>query len=155
MLSGLTVTELTLLSAVPSTQVPPVPVSLTQPAVPASCSDARHAVREALTSAAVDMAAIDLAVTEAVTNVVVHAYRDRAPADEPGRVRVAVTIAVDAVRILVADHGGGMAPRPDSPGLGMGLSLIASVCDRLEIEQRDDGTRVRMAFAVEADARGG
>jgi anti-sigma regulatory factor (Ser/Thr protein kinase) len=129
-------------------------LDLDLPAVPASCSHARHAVREALTGAAVDIAAVDLAVTEAVTNVVVHAYRDRAAADGPGRVRVAVTIRDEAAWIVVADQGVGMAPRPDSPGLGMGLSLIAGVCAGLDIEQRHDGTWVHMRFALDAAARG-
>ena len=48
---------------------------------------------------------------------------------------------------MVADGGVGMAPRVDSPGLGMGLSLIASICDGFEIEQRDHGTRAHMRFA--------
>ena len=123
------------------------------PAVPASCLWARLAVREALASVPVDIAAVGLAVTEAVTNVVVHAYRDRGPADEPGRVRVAVTVHDDAASVVVADEGVGMVPRADSPGLGLGLSLIAGLCDGLEIEQRHDGTRIHMRFGFDADAR--
>jgi len=128
-------------------------LDLELPAVPASCPQARFAVREALASVPVDIAAVDLAVTEAVTNVVVHAYRDRGPGDETGRVRVALTIEEGAAWVVVADEGAGMAPRADSPGLGMGLSLIASVCDDLDIEQRRDGTRVHMRFAFDANAR--
>ena len=123
-------------------------LDLDLPAVAASCPRARHAVREALAGVAVEMAAVDLAVSEAVTNVVVHAYRDRGPEDEPGRVRIAVRIEDRAAWVVVADDGVGMAPRMDSPGLGMGLSLIASVCDGLEIEQRHDGTRVHMRFTL-------
>ena len=104
---------------------------------------------------AVAMAAVDLAVSEAVTNVVVHAYRDRGPADEPGRVRVALGIEDEAAWVVVADEGLGMAPRMDSPGLGMGLSLIASVCDGLEIQQHRHGIRVHMRFELGADAGAG
>jgi serine/threonine-protein kinase RsbW len=129
-------------------------LELDLPAVPASCPHARHAVHEALSCVAVAISAVDLAVTEAVTNVVVHAYRDTGPADGPGRIRVALTIEDEAALVVVSDEGAGMAPRGDRPGLGMGLSLIASVCDELEIEQRDDGTRVHMRFAFHADARG-
>jgi len=124
-------------------------LDLDLPAVPESCPQSRHAVRGALAGVAVDMAAVDLAVSEAVTNVVVHAYRDR---DEPGRLHVAVTIADDAVWVVVGDDGTGMAPRADSPGLGLGLSLMAGVCDELEVEQRDDGTRVHMRFAFDSDS---
>ena len=129
-------------------------LDLDLPAVPASCPHARHAVREALVDTAVEMAAVDLAVSEAVTNVVVHAYRDRGPADEPGRVRVALSVEDEAAWVVVTDEGVGLAPRLDSPGLGMGLSLIASMCDGFEIEQREDGTRVHMRFALGADAGG-
>jgi serine/threonine-protein kinase RsbW len=129
-------------------------LDLELPAVPASCPHARYALREALQSMAVDIAAVDLAVSEAVTNVVVHAYRDRGPAEEPGPIRVALRIEDDAAWVVVADDGVGMAPRTDSPGLGMGLSLIARVCDELEIEQRHDGTRVRMRFGLGAGAGG-
>ena len=91
-----------------------------------------------------------LAVTEAVTNAVVHAYRDRGAAEEPGRIRVALAMSEDAACVVVADEGLGMAPRPDSPGLGLGLSLIATMCDELQIDERVAGTRVRMRFAVAA-----
>jgi two-component sensor histidine kinase len=67
---------------------------------------------------------------------------------------VALRIEDDAAWVVVTDEGVGMAPRADSPGLGMGLSIIANVCDGLEIEQRDDGTRVHMRFGVGADAGG-
>jgi serine/threonine-protein kinase RsbW len=129
-------------------------LDLDLPAVPASCPQARYAVRDALATVAVEIAAVDLAVSEAVTNVVVHAYRDRGPADAPGRIRIAVRIEADAAWVVVADEGIGMAPRADSPGLGMGLSLIASVSDALEIEQRHDGTRVHMRFVLRADTVG-
>jgi serine/threonine-protein kinase RsbW/stage II sporulation protein AB (anti-sigma F factor) len=129
-------------------------LDLDLPAVPASCPQARHAVREALATVAVEIAAVDLAVSEAVTNVVVHAYRDRGPADEPGRIRIAVRVEAGAAWVVVTDEGIGMVPRADSPGLGMGLSLIAGVSDDLEIEQRHDGTRVHMRFVLGADAVG-
>jgi serine/threonine-protein kinase RsbW len=128
-------------------------LDLDLPAVPASCPYARHAVREALASVAVDMAAVELAVSEAVTNVVVHAYRDAGAEDEPGPVRVSVIVEDDAAWVTVADEGAGMAPRVDSPGLGMGLSLIAGSCDGLEIEQRHDGTRIHMRFALGTGVR--
>lgn len=128
-------------------------LDLDLPAVVASCPRARHAVRAALAGAAVEMSAVDLAVTEAVTNVVVHAYRDRDAADEPGRVRVTLDLDAVGARVAVADDGLGMAPRDDSPGLGLGLSLIANVCDELEIDQRADGTTVHMRFLFASGER--
>ena len=127
-------------------------LDLDLPAVPASSTHAREAVRDALARVAVDITAVDLAVTEAVTNVVIHAYRDRGPAHDPGRVRIGLVIEAEAALLVVADEGIGMTPRTDSPGLGMGLSIIASLCDTLQIEQRGDGTRIHMRFVVDPDA---
>ena len=120
-------------------------LDLELPAVAESCPRARQAVRAALAPVPIDHAAVDLAVSEAVANAVVHAYRDRADG-EPGLVRVAVAVEAESAWVTVADRGSGLRPRPDSPGLGFGLALIATMCDELEIEQGDDGTRVHMRF---------
>jgi hypothetical protein len=41
-----------------------------------------------------------------------------------------------------------MLPRTDSPGLGLGLSLIGRLSQQLEISQNDArGTELRMSFA--------
>lgn len=122
-------------------------LDLELPAVAESCPQARHAVRAALARTGVEMSAVDLAVTEAVTNVVLHAYRDRDPSAEPGRVRVTLDLDGGDAVIGVVDDGLGMGPRADMPGLGFGLSLIANVCDDLDVLQRADG-RMRFAFAA-------
>jgi serine/threonine-protein kinase RsbW len=122
-------------------------LDLELPAVAESCPRARRAVRAALEPLGVDVGAVDIAVSEAVANAVVHAYRDRDPAD-PGPVHVAVAVEADSAQVTVADQGCGLRPRPDSPGLGFGLALIATACDQLEIEQSDTGTRVHMRFAT-------
>jgi anti-sigma regulatory factor (Ser/Thr protein kinase) len=127
-------------------------LDLELPAVPESCPRARRAVRAALEPLQIDVAAVELAVSEAVANVVVHAYRDR-EADEPGPVHIAVAVEADGARVTVSDEGCGMRPRPDSPGLGFGLALIATACDDLEIAQSDHGTRVHMRFASRAAER--
>src|SRR3954452_4367281 len=61
---------------------------------------------------------IALAVTEATTNAVLHAYRD---SDEPGTVTVTAERENEHVCLYVRDEGSGLAPRVDSPGLGLGL----------------------------------
>ena len=65
-------------------------------------------------TAASDALLIDLAlaVTEAVTNSVVHAFIDR----EPGIVRAHIQAAPDELVVVVTDNGRGMQPRADSPG---------------------------------------
>ena len=93
-----------------------------------------------------DPSAVALAVTEAVTNAIVHAYVD---APEPGDVEVSAQCVGDGLEILVCDDGRGMAPRTDSPGLGLGLPLVATLAERFEVQARiGGGTRVRMAFAA-------
>jgi serine/threonine-protein kinase RsbW len=72
------------------------------------------------------LADLKLAVTEACTNVVVHAY----PGGE-GRLEVDASIFDDALVIVMRDHGAGIHPRPDSPGLGLGLPLIATLSQTL------------------------
>ena len=108
----------------------------------------RHEVRDcAEANGASDPNAVALAVTEAITNAVVHAYVDRA---EPGDIEVIVQRLPDeGIEILVCDEGRGMMPRADSPGIGLGLPLVATLAERFEVQARaGGGTRVLMAFAT-------
>ena len=66
------------------------------------------------------LAALALCVSEAVSNVVVHAYR---ALDEPGEVEVEAHKPNGYLCLYVRDQGSGLAPRVDSPGLGLGLSI--------------------------------
>jgi serine/threonine-protein kinase RsbW len=96
--------------------------------------------------------AIKLVLTEAVANAVLHAYRESPQAE--GLVRVRAQAYDSSVMLSVADAGTGMAPRHDSPGLGMGLPLIARLTDGLEIicmPAREAGTEVRMTFDLGED----
>jgi len=117
------------------------------PAVPASVTALRGDVAEFLTRAGIVdplLTGVKLAVSEAATNAVVHAYVEAA---EPGEVRLAASIEGDRVTITVADDGCGMVPRLDSPGLGVGLPLIAHTADTLDIEEgAEGGTLLRMSF---------
>jgi serine/threonine-protein kinase RsbW len=74
-----------------------------------------------------------IAVSEAVTNAVVHAFVD----GQPGRVSVIVESGEDCLLVRVIDDGRGMVPRPDSPGLGIGLSTMAMLASSCEIRGRD------------------
>ncbi len=92
------------------------------------------------------MTSAKLAVSEAVTNAVMHAYVD---APQPGAVSVDATIEGDSLLVEVADQGSGMMPRLDSPGLGVGLPLIAGTTDTLDIGNgAAGGTVLRMSFRV-------
>jgi anti-sigma regulatory factor (Ser/Thr protein kinase) len=90
-----------------------------------------------------------LAVTEACTNVVQHAYRDGPVAD--AEIEVCAEFDGSTVTITVRDQGGGFAPRVDSPGLGLGLPVIAALTTTVEIRPTPpSGTEVVMTFALEA-----
>ena len=111
-------------------------VRLRMPALP----DAVGVARQALTGACE-------AVSEACTNVVAHAYRDH---DVPGELEVAVLIAAGELTVIVRDRGGGIAPRLDGGGLGLGLPLIAALTRRAEIgEHEGGGTEVTMTFVTD------
>ena len=88
---------------------------------------------------------IRLAVSEALSNAVVHAYRHT---DGLGSLEISAERTADAVEVVVRDCGSGMAPRDDSPGLGLGLPVIAHTTDRYEIQCPDGsrGTEIRMHF---------
>ncbi|HEV2785701.1 MAG TPA: ATP-binding protein [Solirubrobacteraceae bacterium] len=119
------------------------------PAQPAQIPQIRHAVADAAGvcgAGASTLAKIELAVSEAATNAVMHAYRDGLP---QGDLSVLVRQADEFVDVSVRDSGVGMAPRPDSPGLGLGLSLMAHLADRLEIKAPPDGgTEILLRFQV-------
>ena len=89
-----------------------------------------------------------LAVTEAVSNAVTHAFE----CPEHGSIEVMAEVLVpDTLRVTVTDDGAGMQPDPGSDGLGLGLSLIGLVSSGFEIRAaRPHGTSVRMNFPLAA-----
>ena len=91
---------------------------------------------------------IALAITEAATNAVLHAYRDR-DRERPGTVTITADAIDEHVNFSVRDEGSGLAPRVDSPGLGLGLGLIAQVADSADVRAPESGgTEVVMRFNV-------
>ena len=92
---------------------------------------------------------IQLAVSEAATNAVVHAYRET-----EGQLHVAARVDGEELVVVVCDTGSGLAPRSDSPGLGLGMPLMASVTLRFHVVSQGAGTEVHMTFALPRGARG-
>ena len=115
------------------------------PAEPRSASRARRAVLDALSGIAVDKDAVGIVVSEAVTNAVVHAYRDQTSV---GRVHVSASLDDHGVEVSVDDDGLGMRPRSDSPGVGLGLPLMGDLADRVDISSRGPGTRIAAFFSL-------
>jgi serine/threonine-protein kinase RsbW len=120
-------------------------IRLTLPARPENVAVVRHvlgALAGALKLPDDVIEDMRLAVTEACTNVVRHAYQG-----DEGKIDVVVRPKGDALEVVVSDAGRGIAPSPDTAGPGLGLPLIAALADTLEIERRrDSGSRLIMRF---------
>jgi anti-sigma regulatory factor (Ser/Thr protein kinase) len=121
-------------------------VRLSLPARPENVAVVRHvlgAFAEALQLPDGVIEDMRLAVTEACTNVVRHAYAD----GRPGPVEILIRPDGDALQVIVSDKGRGLGPSPDTAGPGLGLPLIAALAHSLEIEQDEaSGARLRMWF---------
>jgi serine/threonine-protein kinase RsbW len=120
-------------------------IRLTLPARPENVALVRHvlgAFAEALDLPPAISDDIRLAVTEACTNVVRHAY----PHDD-GTIDVDVRPRRERLEVIVADDGCGIGPSQDTSGPGLGLPLIAALADSLEIERSAGrGSRLSMSF---------
>ena len=124
-------------------------LEITLPARAENVAVVRHAVGglgEVLEVDDTTLSDIKLAVTEACTNVVVHAYPE---AEGPMGLRA--SIEARRLYLVVMDRGRGIVPRPDSPGLGLGLPLIATLAESLELGTgQSEETEVRMTFDLGA-----
>ena len=119
------------------------------PATPSAATQMRRHVLAFATETGVPQELLDdlaLGVTEAVTNVITHAYAGRSP----GPVLVRCRAEDDRFVVEVLDEGPGVIARDDSPGLGHGLAAIGAVAQTLEVAARTDrpGTVVTMSFGT-------
>lgn len=118
------------------------------PAVPESVADARSAAKQVAARYGADdgvLASIVLCVSEAVSNAVLHAYRD----DRPGHVELEAEQLDGFLRVSVRDSGVGMRPRPDSPGAGFGLPIITQLSSDTSVRTgAGAGTELLMRFAL-------
>lgn len=129
----------------------PQDLQLSYPAVP----DSVRAARRVLTRFAVQagagaelVEAVRLAASEALTNAVEHAYPD-----SEGSVQITAAVACGELCVLIADDGCGIHPHVPRGGLGLGLTLIASLCDELQIVKRSSGgTGLWLWFKLRTEA---
>ncbi len=133
-----------------SEDLPPA-MSRGYPAIAESVPVARRAlvaVAEAAGAGEEQIEAVALAASEALTNVVRHAY-----AGHVGRIEVSAWTAGDALVVVIADDGRGLRAHTQAPGLGVGLGLIAKLSDEFEIVQpASGGTEVQMRFGLDRRA---
>lgn len=92
---------------------------------------------------------VSIAVSEAATNAVLHAYPGVAP---PGEVRVAVWRDDRRLVVEIADDGRGFTPgdRSVRSGLRLGLPLMSTLADEMRCVSGGHGTRVTMCFCRRA-----
>jgi anti-sigma regulatory factor (Ser/Thr protein kinase) len=129
-------------------------VWLRVPALPESVGIARQALAGLCEALAVEpkvLADVKLAVTEACTNCVVHAYGGNSIPPDHRYFEVEAHPDDAELVVLVRDFGRGIAPRAESVGLGLGLPLIAALSRTVEIRGVADGgsgTEVMMTFGL-------
>lgn len=124
-------------------------VRMTLPARAEGVAVVRQALAGMADALAVDAAVLadmKMAVSEACTNVVVHAYEDT-----DGMLEVEMSADDVGLTIRVRDHGRGIQPQVkqsrEVPALGLGLPLIAALSDTFELQGAvGEGTEVRMTF---------
>lgn len=118
------------------------------PAVAASVPRARTAIGCFALAAGADEEQVDairLATSEAVTNVVVHAYEE----GKQGRIRVSASYVPGELWLFVEDDGVGLQGSTHPGGLGVGLVLIAQLANSFQIVRRaNGGTQLQMRFKL-------
>jgi anti-sigma regulatory factor (Ser/Thr protein kinase) len=126
----------------------------TYPAEAGSVPLARDAVCTLASGAgatASEMDSVRLAVSEALTNAVLHAYPEAA-----GELHVTAAVTGGELQVLVADDGEGLHAGGGSPGQGLGFALIALMSDTFTIAKRSGGgIEVRLGFKLSAEIPAG
>jgi serine/threonine-protein kinase RsbW len=134
----------------------PSPVRLSLPARARNIAVVRRALEAVAEELALPRRLVEdmrLAVTEACTNVVRHAYNG-AEADEQNAMRVELRPQPRGMLVVVEDRGRGLGPSPDAGGPGLGLPLIAALTEELQVSHGPGGrgSRVAMSFAPVIEA---
>jgi serine/threonine-protein kinase RsbW len=120
-------------------------VRLTLPARPEYVAVIRHVLGAFADSLQLPLEMIEdmrLAVTEACTNVVRHAYEGAA-----GPIDVVIRPHSDRLELIVSDRGRGLGPSADIAGPGLGLPIITALADTVDIQHTTSrGSTLAMSF---------
>ena len=120
------------------------PLELTIRSHPRSVTETRKKVAEYAEAGGANRSEVELAVAEAVSNAVVHAFVGR----DGGVITVRAEIdGPNQLVVQVADNGSGMTTLATSPGAGFGLPIIGALTDSVEIYTGAQGTRLELRFS--------
>jgi serine/threonine-protein kinase RsbW len=122
-----------------------------QQRVPAT-ADAVARIRNAARTYAAERCGVDgelqssiaLAVSEAASNVVLHAYREG-----DGEIEFEADVEGDALTVWVRDHGVGVGEPSPNKGLGTGMRIMQGLAD-VNVDSNGDGTEVELRFQLPA-----
>jgi len=120
---------------------------LSLPARSENLGRVRRAVSDFAASLGLDQQAIGdlrLAVNEACSNVVRHAYDQ----DDAGAMKVEARPIGGYLVVIVRDNGRGLSRASSDPGTGLGLRVASAVSNSFEVRQKTAGTEVRLAFRL-------
>ena len=104
-----------------------------------------------------ELADVKTAVSEAVTNAIIHGYEEH-----NGTVVIECSIKDNEIEIIVEDHGKGIedidqarlplyTSKPELERSGMGFTVMETFMDTVEVtSEQDVGTRVRMVKKFES-----
>ena len=107
-----------------------------------------------------ELADIKTAVSEAVTNCIIHAYENRI-----GIVRMSAKLSGNEIIIEISDHGKGIenieaakeplyTTKPNLERSGMGFTIMESFMDKVEVESIVGlGTRVTMSKKIKKEKK--
>ena len=96
---------------------------------------------------------VALAVSEAVTNAVVHGSVGR---DDP-HIGLRVDVGDLAMLVTIVDEGDWLKPKPsmgNGPGMGAGLGIIATLTGRLDVRTGSEGTELHLTFPLPTATQG-
>lgn len=109
-----------------------------------------------LNPTAPELAEIKTAVSEAVTNAIIHGYENSV-----GMVRLEGRISGRTIEFIISDDGWGIEDvkrareplytgKPDSERSGMGFAIMESFMDSVEVKSRlGEGTRIKMKKTID------
>ncbi len=87
------------------------------------------------------IADIKVALSEAATNVVRHAYPAQLDGHREQVIEVSCYLETESFLVEVLDQGQGM-PLPPPPSEGLGFGIMGSLMDKVDVETSESGTTV-------------